>query len=106
MERDVKITLVENSTAGSPPKVFAAQIVEIAHEPNTVVQGVDGKISTARHPSIILWIGGTAKHFTGITDVKIVGRDGEVLIDGELCTTFEVPRDVNKGVMFFVLRPF
>ena len=95
---------VENSTAGIPPKTFAGQTVELTHEPDTIVTSVDGRLSTAHHPSTILWHGGVAKDFANITDVKIVGNNGQVLIDGELNRLYEVPRDVAGGVLFLVLR--
>jgi hypothetical protein len=40
-----------------------------------------------------------------ITDVKIVGNNGEVLVDGELNATYGGPRDIVGGVEFFVLKP-
>jgi hypothetical protein len=101
--RSTQITLVENSTAGNPPKIFAGQMVEIADEPDTVKIGVDGYISTASHPSIVLWRGGAAKDFANITDVTIVDSDGAVLVCGELNKTFVVPRNVTGGVEFAVL---
>jgi hypothetical protein len=66
----------------------------------TVVQGADGLISTGRHPSKIFWFGGTAKDLADITRVKIVGNNGEVLIDGELNTTYGGPRETADGVEF------
>ena len=102
--KSVKITLVENSTAGNQAKTFAAQTVEISHEVATVVQGRDGPISIGYYPSKILWLDGTAKDLENITDVKIVGENRDVLVDDALCTTFEAPRDVTKGVEFFVLK--
>jgi hypothetical protein len=104
MKSIANITLVENSTAGNPPKTFDAQTVEITHEADTVVRGVDGRTSIGHHPATIFWLGGTAKNLAGITNVKIVGPNGDVLVDGELNTTFGVPSDVTKGVKFFVLK--
>jgi hypothetical protein len=104
MTRNVTITLAENSTAGNPPKFFADQDIDITHESDTVITGVDGKTSVARHPSEILWRGGKVKELNNITHVKIVADSGAVLIDGELNIFYEVPRDVAGGVKFFVLK--
>jgi len=106
MQHIAEITLTENSTAGNQPKIFAEQTVEICHEADTVNTGVDGYTSRGRHPSKVLWRGGTAKDLVGITDVKIVGNNkGEVLVDGELNATYGGPRDIVGGVEFFVLKP-
>ncbi len=105
MKQVVELILVENSTAGNKPKSFAAQTVEIHHEADTVITGVDGHTSRGRHPSKVLWQGGTASNLENITNVKIVGNNGEVLVDGELNTTYGVPRDIVGGVEFFVLKP-
>lgn len=102
MTKNVEVTLVEYSTAGNPPKTFTAQTVEIAHEADTVVTGVDGHISIGRHPSKILWFGKTTKDLANITNVKIAGKNGEVLIDGELNTNYGA-RDTAIGVEFYVL---
>jgi hypothetical protein len=103
MKTIVEITLVENSTAGNPPRIFAAQTVKIDHEADTVKQGVDGHTSIGRHPSKIFWFGGVAKDLANITNLKVVGNGGELLVDGELNTTHGVPRDTADGVEFFVL---
>ena len=104
MKRTAQITLIENSTAGNKPKVFAAQTVEVIDEPDTIVSSVDRHISQASHPSTIFWHGGAASQFVGITNVTIVGSDGQVLVDGELNTTYGAPKDVTGGVKFFVLK--
>jgi hypothetical protein len=104
MKQVAEITLKENSTAGNQPKTFDAQIVEIRHKADTVVQGLDGHTSSARHPSEIIWHGGAAKDLANITHVKIVGKNGNVLVDGELNTHYDVPRDIASGVKFFVLK--
>jgi hypothetical protein len=107
MERfsDVEITLVENSTAGNPPRHFSGQTVEADHEADTVVQGVDGHISTGRYPWKIVWRGRQASDLAHITNVKIVRANGHLLVDGELNTTYGAPRDVTRGVEFWVLEP-
>jgi hypothetical protein len=102
--RSVEITLIENSTAGNPPKVFAGQTADVTHEPDTVVTSVDGKISVGHHPSKIIWREGKAIDLKNITDVKIAGQDGAVLLDAEVNRTFEVPRDCDRGVEFSLLR--
>lgn len=104
MQKIVEITLISNSTAGNQPKQFTAQTVEITHAPDTVLHGVDGKESRARHPSTIRWHGGTAKNLHGITDVRIVDSRGAVLIDGGLTTYSRVIREVDGWVTFDVLR--
>jgi hypothetical protein len=105
MQHVAEITLVENSTAGNQPKIFAAQTVEIRHEADTVITGLDNHTSRGRHPSKVFWLGGTAKDLMNITDVKIVGNNGGVLVDGELNATYDGPRDIVGGVEFFVLKP-
>ncbi|SDR29524.1 hypothetical protein SAMN05519103_01799 [Rhizobiales bacterium GAS113] len=104
MKKIATITLVENSTGRNQPKTFTAQTVEIHHEADTVSQGADGRISTAHHPSKIFWFGGTAKDLANIINVKIVGNNGHVFVDGELNNTFGGPRDIAGGVAFSVLR--
>jgi len=102
MIKNVEITLAENSTAGNSPKIFKAQSVEIRHEQVTVSQSVDGPISTARHNSKVLWVEGKAKDLATATNVKIIGNNGEVLLNGELSRQFKAPRDTAKGVEFEV----
>ncbi|SDR61341.1 hypothetical protein SAMN05444161_8113 [Rhizobiales bacterium GAS191] len=104
MKKTATITLIENATAGNSPKVFAAQTVEIHHEADTIQQGLDGRISTAHHPSKIFWFGGTAVYLANVTNVKIVGNSGEVFVDGELNKTYGGPRDMAGGVAFSVYR--
>jgi hypothetical protein len=103
MKAKAQVTLTENSTAGNGPKVFSNQEVEITNTPPTVQQSVDGPISVGRHESTVIWHGGKAADLKTITNVRIVGSDGQVLIDGELCNTFEAPKDFNGGVKFSVL---
>lgn len=103
--RSAEVTLIENSTAGNPPKTIAGQTVEIIYVPDIVKTGVDGKTSRARQLSTVTWFGGTAKDVNAITNVRIIGNDGAVLIEGELNRNFEPPRDVAEGVEFKVLRP-
>lgn len=104
MQKIAKVLLIENSTAGNPTKSFEAQRVEIPHEDDTVVKGVDGYLSRASHPSKVLWFGGKANDLSGITNVKITAADGSVLLDGELNTFYGVPKDVDGGVQFSVLE--
>lgn len=105
MRRTAEITLTENSTAGSPPKVFARQSVEITHEADTVVRSVDGHVARGRHPSTVVWFGGSLKDLEGVTNVKVVTDRGEILIDGELNTFQGGPNEIAEGVRFFVLEP-
>jgi hypothetical protein len=104
MQIIASVLLIENSTAGNPPKSFEAQRVEIAHENDTVVQGADGPISRASHPSKVLWVEGKANDLSGITNVKITAADGSVLLDGELNTFHGAPKSTDAGVQFFVLK--
>ena len=103
MRQKAHITLFENSTAGGPPRVFNDQIVEVSHEPDTVVSSVDGHLSKGSHPSTIFWQGGTAKQLSNVTDVAIAFSNGESF-GGALNTTYGIPRDVTDGVIFFLLR--
>src|SRR5271163_4438637 len=103
MHKNVEITLEDNSTAGSKPKIFSGQTVEIERESPTVVQGVDGHMAIGRHPSKIFWLGGAAKELQNITEVKIVAHNGEVLIKGELNTFYDLPSNISNGVEFAVM---
>ena len=114
LHRSVEVTLIENSSAGSPPRKFAGQTCDIEHEATIYSTGVDGKTSHARQPTTVLWREGKAEWFgrnpaaglMTVTNVKIVASDGSVLIDDwPLCTNRGVPRDVGNGVEFFVLQP-
>jgi hypothetical protein len=114
MHRSVKLTLIENSTAGKPPKTFNDQSCDIEHEPTIYETSADGIKSHARQPTTIVWHEGKAEWFgrnaaTGlmaVTNVRIVASDGKVLIDDwELITNPGVPHNVDRGVEFFVLRP-
>jgi len=103
MQKIVNILLIENSTAGNPPKLFEAQHVKIKKGNVQLKQGVDGKISPYNELSEVLWIEGNATDFDGITDVKITSADGDVLLDGELNSFYNGPKDTDSGVKFFVL---
>jgi hypothetical protein len=112
--RSVEVTLIENSTAGNPPRKFAGQTCDIEHEPTIYSTGVDGITTHARQPTKVHWHEGKAEWFgrnaaTGlmaVTNVKVVASNGVALIDGwELITNPGVPRDVGNGVEFFVLQP-
>lgn len=104
MQNIVEITLVSNSTAGIKPKKLTAQTVEITHEPDIVLRGVDGIESSGRLPSTIRWLRGTVVDLRGVTNVQIVDSRGAVLIDGPLNSHFRVPREVDGWVIFDVLR--
>jgi hypothetical protein len=105
MQNTVEITLISNSTAGNKPKTFTAQTVEITHQPDIVLRGVDGRESTGHLPSTIRWLGGTTRDLQGITDVRIVDSRGAVLIDGRLNFHFRTPREIDGWVIFDVLKP-
>ncbi|MDA1379597.1 hypothetical protein PCI56_06580 [Plesiomonas shigelloides subsp. oncorhynchi] len=97
------ILLIDNSTAGNPPKSFEAQRIEIKLENDTVTQGIDGYISKGLHPSDVLWFEGTVNDLRNITNVKITAVNGKVLLDGELNTFYGAPKNTDTGVQFFVL---
>jgi hypothetical protein len=103
MQHIVEITLVSNSTTGIKRKKITAQTVEITHEPDVVLRGVDGIESSGRLPSTIRWFGGTEKDLQGITGVRIVDSRGAVLIDGSLNSYFRVPQEADGWAIFDVL---
>jgi hypothetical protein len=105
MQNTVEITLISNTPAGNKPKRFSAQTIEITHQPDIVLRGVDGRQSSGRLPSTIRWFGGTTMDLQGFTDVRIVDGRGGVLIDGQLNTHFRVTREVDGWVIFDVLKP-
>jgi hypothetical protein len=96
--RNVEVTLIENSSAGNPPKIFSAQNIEIDYVPDTVKTSVDGILSTASHPSTILWHGAKASDFKHVTNIKVAHRDGSVLFNGAIIRHYQAPHDVSKGV--------
>jgi hypothetical protein len=102
--RNVKIALIENSTAGNPPKMFSAQTIGIEHEPDIVQISVDGRRSSAKLPATVLWLEGKAKELQRITDIKIFGSDGAMLLSAAILRTYQAPRDVDGGVEFQVLQ--
>lgn len=112
--RSVEVTLIENSTAGNPPRVFAGQTCDIEHKPTVYSTGVDGITSHARQPTKIIWHEGKAEWFgrnaaTGlmaVTNVKIIASGDSPLVDAwELITNPGIPCNVAPGVEFFVLMP-
>jgi hypothetical protein len=103
MKRVVTVILTENLTSGNRTKVFPDQTVEIMTEEMAIAHREDGRITTARHPSEVTWLGGTVAATTNITDVQLVADNGAVLIDGELNTSSGEPCEVDNGVRFFVL---
>lgn len=95
-----KISLTENSMAGNPPKCYLDQLVEITYT-NDIVRGE----SYGRQPTKILWHGGQAAFFKNITNVSIISKTGEVLIDDdELCNFYQAPRDEGHYVEFYTLK--
>jgi hypothetical protein len=112
--RSVTVTLIKNTTAGHSLKTFTGQTCDIKHEPTHWERSVDSPPSPGLQPTTIIWYEGKAEWFgrdavTGlydVTQVKIVASDGSVLIDEwELITNPGIPRDIDKGVEFSVLRP-
>src|SRR5580658_1139396 len=97
------ITLITNSTAGTPPKTFTKQEFEIVGEPPTVRTSVDGYVSTGNHPQEVTWYGGTLDDVEGITDVKIVSQ-GRTVIEGRYNTFARIPHAIHGGVVFYVLE--
>jgi hypothetical protein len=103
MKQIADITLIENSSAGNPSKTFAAQTIDIRRVADTIHPSADGIISSAKHPSTVIWFGGNVGDFDHITNVRIVSVDGTVLIDAEILRTFEQPHSITGGVQFQVL---
>jgi hypothetical protein len=98
------ITLIENSTAGNPPRTFTNQKLEIDGEEPTVRPHADGgPPAIGNHPQEITWYGGTLDDVDGITDVKIVSQ-GRTLIEGTYNTFARIPRAISGGVVFYVLE--
>jgi hypothetical protein len=114
LHRSVEVTLIENSTVGNPPRVFAGQTCDIEHEPTIYSTGVDGITSHARQPTKIIWHEGKVEWFgrnaasrlMAVTNVKIIASDDSPLIDAwVLITNPDIPRNGARGVEFFVLMP-
>jgi hypothetical protein len=103
MRQIADITLIENSSAGNPPKTFVDQMVDIRRVADTFHPSADGIISTAKHPSTILWYGGNVSDFEHITNVQIVASDGTMLVDAEILRNFEQPHAITGGVQFQVI---
>jgi hypothetical protein len=101
---NVEITLTSNSTSGIKPRRIAAQTVRITHDPDIVSTGVDGRKTIGRLPSVIRWLGGTARDLQGVTDVKIVDPHGAVIIEASLSSTVTVTREEDGCVIFGVLK--
>lgn len=103
MTSKANITLIENSSAGNPPKTFLDQTIEIRRVDKTFHRGVDGQLSYAKHPSTIIWYGGNASYFYRITNVLVATPDGAILIEAEVLRNFEQPHAIKGGMQFQVL---
>ncbi len=99
------ITLIDNSTAGNPPRSYDGQEVLIHREPDIVVTGVDGYTSVGKQRTRVLWRGHNAAEMANITDVKIVNsQNKQPVIESELLSNWP-PRDFDGGVRFYLLNP-
>jgi hypothetical protein len=96
---NVEVTLIENS--GGPTKIIAGQTVRIEQVPDVVEKGVDSFISLGKMQSPVIWYGGKASDLESVTHVKIVTTDR--VFKCKVTRHNEEPRDVPKGVMFWVL---
>jgi hypothetical protein len=101
MARTAKITLYDNSTRGTPPRVFETETVDAYPEADTVIQGIDGAISRASHPTKIIWRNGHESSLANVTNVRIEFSTGET-IEGPLNTNYGISRAVVGGIEFFV----
>jgi hypothetical protein len=98
------ITLIENSSAGTPDSVFPAQKVQIERTSPTVSTGIDGISSTGNHLTKIEWHGGNAAALKQVTDIRIVAQ-GLPVIEAPVNRFYESPRDSGYGsVIFSVLE--
>ncbi len=99
---NVTIVLIENSSAGNPPKTFTNQTVKISHEGHETPMGVDGKLHFGAIPIELIWSQGSAAILDGITDIQVYSQAGSVLLEAEILPNFP-PRDTAAGVEFKVL---
>jgi hypothetical protein len=85
------------------PTSITGQTVELDREPDTIITGVDGHTSIARHPWTVVWHGKAAADLKAqFIGVKIARCDGLLLVNGSINRNFESPHDVPKGVQFQV----
>lgn len=99
----VKVTLVDNSTRGTPSKSWAEQTVKLDREPDTHQMGVDGFLSVGHHPTHIFWLGGRAEELGRFTDVKIEHVDGRLLVNAGINANRGAPRNIATGVEFWAI---
>jgi len=98
MTLTVTIFLTSQSSAGPSVRKFKSQPVEIDQEVATSLMG-DGD---GRHEAKVVWHGGTVKDLGFVTDVRLVGSDEQILVQGGLSQKSR-PREVKGGVEFFVI---
>ena len=104
MTANVTVELIENSMRGGPPRKYGNQTVRIQHQAPTKLLSVDQVTSTGNHPSTVEWIDGVVANFLGVTDVKITDSNGTVIVEAPLCIHYYAPREVQRGVIFQVLK--
>lgn len=100
----VNVSIIEDSAAGNFQKTFNAQEVEITHENDTMMQSVDELTSKGSHPSKIIWFQSNADSLKNITNIKITQSNGNILMDGTLNFYYGRPKNIDDGVVFYVLE--
>ena len=104
MQTNVEITLFSDSPAGIAPKKYTAQTVEITHQKDIILTGVDGIESRGCLPSTIGWLGGAESDLKGITDVNILDSRGAILVNGALNSHYRWPQEADGWLTFDILR--
>lgn len=104
MQRTADITLIEQSTAGNPDRVFRAQRVVIEREPRSRRVSADGIVSFASHPTTITWLDGTVALLADTTNVRMTENGRIIVDDAQINTNHTVPTDFPGGVRFAVFE--
>ncbi|THF53601.1 hypothetical protein [Allorhizobium terrae] len=94
------ILLRENSSRGYEVKKFLNQTIEIIDEDSIFSMSVDGRLSHADRPCSVKWFGGSQDLLNFITDVTILSKMGNVILEKSICTITHAPRNINGGVEF------
>jgi len=99
---NVDITLIEDTTAGNPDRVYRNQSIRVFSETPVKETGVDGKVSIANFPSEIFWSGGSVALMNGVTDVRIE-QGGVTIMSGSLNSHNFFPRMIDGELRFGIL---
>ncbi len=99
---NVDITLIEDTTAGNPDRVYRNQSIRVFSETPVKETGVDGKVSIANLPSEIFWSGGSVALMNGVTDVRIE-QAGVVIMIGSLNSHYYFPKMIEGELRFGLL---